>query len=94
MHPAQQELLLPHAAPHPGCRSYRGRAVREALWVLAEFGTDIDADRRSRVHDSTAHMRHMILPMRPAGREGISEEALAGFVTRDSFIGVTVPRAG
>ena len=75
-------------------RSYRSRAVREPRRVLAEFGTGIDPDVRIRVHDSTADMRYMILPMRPAGTEDMSEEALAGLVTRDSLIGVTVPRAG
>ena len=75
-------------------RSYRSRAVREPRRVLAEFGTEIDADRRLRVHDSTADMRYMILPMRPAGTEGMSEEELAGLVTRDSLIGVTEPRMG
>ena len=75
-------------------RSYRSRAVREPRRVLAEFGTDIDADRRIRVHDSTADMRYMILPMRPAGTEGMSEEELAGLVTRDSLIGVTEPHSG
>ena len=75
-------------------RSYRSRAVREPRRVLAEFGTEIDAGRRIRVHDSTADMRYMILPMRPAGTEGMSEEALAGLVTRDSLIGVTEPRMG
>ena len=75
-------------------RSYRSRAVREPRRVLAEFGTEIDADRRIRVHDSTADMRYMILPMRPVGTEGMSEEELAGLVTRDSLIGVTAPRVG
>ena len=75
-------------------RSYRSRAVREPRRVLAEFGTEIDADRRIRVHDSTADMRYMILPMRPAGTEGMSEETLAGLATRDSLIGVTEPRTG
>ena len=75
-------------------RSYRSRTVREPRRVLAEFGTEIDLDRRIRVHDSTADMRYMILPMRPAGTEGMSEEELAELVTRDSLIGVTVPRAG
>ena len=75
-------------------RSYRSRAVREPRRVLAEFGTGIDADRRIRVHDSTADMRYMILPMRPVGTEGMSEEELAEFVTRDSLIGVTAPRVG
>ena len=75
-------------------RSYRSRAVREPRRVLVEFGTEIDADRRIRVHDSTADMRYMILPMRPAGTEGMGEEALAELVTRDSLIGVTEPRTG
>ena len=75
-------------------RSYRSRAVREPRRVLAEFGTEIDADRRIRVHDSTADMRYMILPMRPFGTEGMSEEELAGLATRDSLIGVTEPRMG
>ena len=74
-------------------RSYRSRAVREPRRVLAEFGTELDPDVQIRVHDSTADMRYMVLPMRPAGTEGMSEEALAVLVTRDSLIGVTVPRA-
>ena len=75
-------------------RSYRSRAVREPRRVLAEFGTELDPDARIRVHDSTADMRYMVLPMRPAGTEDMSEEALAALATRDSLIGVTVPRAG
>ena len=68
-------------------RAWVDDGLRERL--LAEF----DADRRIRVHNSTADMRYMIPPMRPAGREGMSEEALAGLVTLDSLIGVTEPRA-
>ena len=75
-------------------RSYRRRAVREPRRVLAEFGTGIDPDCRIRVHDSTADMRYMILPIRPSGTEDMSEEELARLVTRDSLIGVTVPHAG
>jgi nitrile hydratase len=75
-------------------RNYRRRAVREPRTVLAEFGTELDPNVAVRVHDSTADMRYMILPARPAGTEGMSEEELAGLVTRDSLIGVTVPRAG
>ena len=75
-------------------RSYRSRAVREPRRVLAEFGTEVDADRRIRVHDSTADMRYMILPMRPVSTEGMSEEELADLVTRDTLIGVTEPRVG
>ena len=74
-------------------RSYRSRAVREPREVLAEFGTTIGPDVTIRVHDSTADMRYLVLPMRPAGTEGIGEEALAKLVTRDSLIGVTLPRA-
>lgn len=69
-------------------RNYRSRMVREPRAVLAEFGTDIAPDREVRVHDSTADMRYMILPRRPAGTDGLSEEALAALVTRDSVIGV------
>ena len=75
-------------------RSYRSRAVREPRRVLAEFGTEFGPDVAIRVHDSTADMRYMILPMRPAGTGDMSEEALAGLVTRDCLIGVTVPRTG
>ena len=74
-------------------RSYRSRAVREPRAVLAEFGTEIATDVDIRVHDSTADMRYMVLPMRPAGTDGMREEELAKLVTRDTLIGVTVPRA-
>jgi nitrile hydratase len=73
-------------------RAYRARAVREPRAVLREFGTDIAAGVTVRVHDSTADMRYLVLPMRPAGTEGWSEDRLAGLVTRDSMIGVSVPR--
>jgi nitrile hydratase len=69
-------------------RAYRSRVVREPRAVLAEFGTHLPAGVRIRVHDSTADMRYMVLPMRPAGTEGWSEEQLAGLVTRDALIGV------
>ena len=75
-------------------RNYRSRAVREPRKVLAEFGTELAPDVAIRVHDSTADMRYMILPIRPTGSEGMGEEELAGLVTRDSLVGVTVPRAG
>ena len=74
-------------------RNYRRRAVREPRKVLAEFGTELDPNTAIRVHDSTADMRYMILPMRPAGTDGMNEEGLAGLVTRDSLIGATVPRS-
>ena len=75
-------------------RGYRSRAVREPRRVLAEFGTEIGPDVRIRVHDSTADMRYMVLPMRPVGTEGMGEEGLSALVTRDALIGVTIPRAG
>ena len=74
-------------------RSYRSRAVREPRLVLAEFGTELGPDVEVRVHDSTADMRYMVLPLRPPGTQGTCEEALAELVTRDSLIGVTTPRA-
>ncbi len=70
--------------------AYRRRAVREPRAVLREFGTPIPDDVQVRVHDSTADLRYMILPLRPAGTEGWSEEQLIPLVTRDSLIGVTV----
>jgi nitrile hydratase subunit alpha len=69
-------------------RAYRSRVVRDPRAVLAEFGTQLPAETRIRVHDSTADMRYMVLPMRPAGTEGWGEERLAALVTRDSLIGV------
>ena len=73
-------------------RNYRSRAVREPRAVLAEFGLQLNIETRIRVHDSTADMRYLVLPMRPAGTEGWSEERLAAIVTRDCMIGVAVPR--
>jgi nitrile hydratase len=72
-------------------RSYRSRMVREPRAVLQEFGVEIKDGIQLRVHDSTADMRYMVLPMRPAGTEGWSEERLATLVNRDSMIGVAVP---
>ncbi len=69
-------------------REYRSRMLREPRAVLAEFGTEIAPGREVRVHDSTADMRYMILPMRPEGTDGMTEEELAALVTRDSLIGV------
>jgi nitrile hydratase subunit alpha len=73
-------------------RSYRSRAVREPRAVLAEFGTAIPPDVTVRVHDSTADMRYLVLPERPAGSAAMSEEELAALVTRDSMIGVARAR--
>jgi nitrile hydratase len=67
--------------------SYRSRVVREPRKVLSEFGVDVNDDVDVRVHDSTAELRYMVLPQRPAGTDDWSEEKLAGLVTRDSLIG-------
>jgi nitrile hydratase subunit alpha len=72
-------------------RNYRSRMVREPRAVLAEFGLRIPEKMQIRVHDSTADMRYIVLPMRPAGTEGWSEERLASLVNRDCMIGVAVP---
>ena len=74
-------------------RNYRSRMVREPRAVLAEFGLEIAETVQIRVHDSTADMRYIVLPMRPAGTEGWSEERLAALVNRDSMIGVALPKA-
>jgi nitrile hydratase subunit alpha len=73
-------------------RNYRSRMVREPRTVLAEFGLQIPEAVQIRVHDSTADMRYLVLPMRPKGTEGWDEARLAGIVTRDSMIGVAVPK--
>ena len=75
-------------------RSYRSRAVSEPRRVLAELGTELDPDVEVRVHDSTADMRYMVLPLRPPGTQDMGEEALAALVTRDTLIGVAEPRVG
>lgn len=69
-------------------KPYRSRAVVEPRAVLAEFGTVIAEDVEIRVSDSTAFVRYLVLPMRPAGSEGFSEAQLAALVTRDAMIGV------
>jgi nitrile hydratase len=74
-------------------RAYRSRMVREPRAVLAEFGLQLPDEVQVRVHDSTADMRYLVLPARPAGTEGWSEERLAALVTRDSMIGVSAPRS-
>jgi nitrile hydratase len=73
-------------------RNYRSRMVREPRAVLAEFGLRIPEQMQVRVHDSTADMRYLVLPLRPAGTEGWSEERLAALVNRDCMIGVAVPK--
>ena len=67
---------------------YRARVVREPRKVLAEWGTHIPLDREVRVHDSTAELRYIVVPMRPEGTEGWSEEELARLVTRYAMVGV------
>jgi nitrile hydratase len=74
--------------------AYRSRAVLDPRGVLADFGVTLPAATRITVHDSTAEIRYLVVPMRPAGTEGWSADALAALVTRDSMIGtglVTAP---
>lgn len=73
-------------------KEYRARVVREPRAVLAEFGTMLPKGTEIRVHDSTADMRYLVLPMRPAGTDGMSEAQLAELVTRDSMVGVAVAK--
>lgn len=68
--------------------AYRSRAVSEPRAVLREFGLEIPAGREIRVWDSSAEMRYMVLPQRPAGTEGLSEADLLPLITRDALIGV------
>jgi nitrile hydratase len=70
---------------------YRSRAVRDPRGVLAEFGVELSDDVEVRVWDSTAEVRYLVVPQRPAGTDGWTEEALAELVTRDSMIGVGLP---
>ena len=72
---------------------YRSRAVIDPRGVLADFGVTLPEDVEIRVWDSTSEMRYLVLPMRPAGTEGWSEERLADLVTRDSMIGVALATA-
>jgi nitrile hydratase len=71
---------------------YRSRAVKDPRGVLADFGVTLPKDTQIRVWDSTAETRFIVLPMRPAGTEGWSEERLASLVTRDSMIGTGLPK--
>jgi nitrile hydratase len=72
---------------------YRSRAVREPRAVMREFGFEPGDGVRVAVHDSTADVRYLVLPMRPPGTEDMDEDQLAALVTRDSLIGVNVSRA-
>ena len=72
---------------------YRSRAVSDPRGVLAEFGVELQKGVEVRVHDSTADLRYIVLPMRPKGTRDCSEEQLAALVTRDSMIGTALPAA-
>ena len=71
--------------------NYRSRAVNDPRGIMLEFGLDLSDDVEVRVHDSTADIRYIVLPLRPKGSEGLSEADLARLVTRDSLIGVMDP---
>jgi nitrile hydratase subunit alpha len=72
---------------------YRSRAVIDPRGVLKDFGVTLPPDTEIRVWDSTAETRFMVLPMRPSGTQGWSEEKLAGLITRDSMIGTGLPKS-
>jgi nitrile hydratase len=72
---------------------YRARAVMDPRGVLAEFGVELADDVEIRVWDSTAEIRYLVLPERPANTEGMDEQALAELVTRDSMIGVGLAKS-
>lgn len=72
--------------------AYRSRAVVDPRGVLAEFGLNLPTDVEVRVHDSTADLRYLVLPLRPEGTEDWTEEQLAEIVTRDCMIGTAVPQ--
>lgn len=72
-------------------KAYRSRAVREPRKVLHEFGVDIPEDVDIAVHDSNADLRYVIMPMRPAGSEGMNEEELAALISRDCVVGCALP---
>jgi len=72
---------------------YRSRAVKDPRGVLADFGVRLPEGTEIRIADSTAEVRYLVIPMRPAGSEGLSEDQLAALVTRDSMIGTGLPLA-
>jgi nitrile hydratase len=72
--------------------AYRSRTVKEPRAVLADFGVTLPATTQIRVWDSTAETRFLVLPMRPAGTDGWSEDRLASLVTRDSMVGTGLPK--
>jgi nitrile hydratase len=73
--------------------AYRARVVREPRAVLAEFGVTLPEGQRVRVWDSTAEIRYLVLPMRPAGTESLSEDELMSWVTRNSMVGTGLAQA-
>jgi nitrile hydratase len=73
--------------------AYRSRVVLEPRAVLREFGLDLDPSVEIRVWDSSAELRYMVLPERPPGTNGLSEDELAALVTRDALIGVAQVQA-
>jgi nitrile hydratase len=73
--------------------AYRARAVRDPRGVLADFGVSLPPGQEIRVWDSTAEVRYLVIPQRPAGSEVLAEEQLADLVTRDAMIGTGLPRA-
>jgi len=75
-------------------RNYRSRVVVEPRAVLKEFGTELPDSVTLRTHDSNADMRYLVLPERPAGTAGWSQDQLAAIVTRDCMVGVAFPKAG
>ncbi len=72
---------------------YRARVVADPRGVLKEFGTEVPETTEVRVSDTTAELRYLVLPERPAGTDGMTEEQLAALVTRDSMIGVAKVKA-
>ena len=73
--------------------AYRARVVREPRAVLREMGLELPAETQILVHDSSSEVRWLVLPQRPAGTEGLSEDELAGLVTRDALVGVATVAA-
>ncbi|HVF79365.1 MAG TPA: nitrile hydratase subunit alpha [Solirubrobacteraceae bacterium] len=71
--------------------AYRARVIAEPRSVLQEFGVELDADIEVRVWDSSAEVRYLVLPMRPAGTEDLGEDELAALVTRDCMVGTALP---
>ncbi len=87
-------LLLGPSPDWYKARAYRSRVVREPRAVLAEFGLEVPPSKAVVVHDSTAELRYLVLPERPAGTAGWGEAELAAIVTRDCLIGTAVPQVG